>query len=43
MGLRATASDLKGPAGTIPAGLVRVRYGVEWDPGMQGRWGRPKG
>ena len=43
MGLKATASDLKGAGGAIPTGQVRVRYAVEWDQAMRGRWGRPKG
>jgi hypothetical protein len=29
--LRAAASDLRGPAGTIPAAAVQVRYGLAWD------------
>ena len=28
--LHASATDLEGPAGTIPASAVRVRYGVRW-------------
>jgi hypothetical protein len=34
-GLKATASDLAGPGGTIPASAVTVRYGIAW--GME--WG----
>ena len=42
VGLKATASHLKGPGGTIPAGQVRIRYAVEWDPSLRGR-SRPRG
>jgi hypothetical protein len=30
LNLKATAGDLKGPGGTIPASQVRIRYGLPW-------------
>jgi hypothetical protein len=34
-GLAATVSDLKGPAGSIPAAQVRIRYAVPWGSILQ--------